>query len=829
MPGENKAPMRLRTILMILSLLALVSTAVGGLYYYYSLQDSALVLARRRAAGQTEVLTNQISSFLSQNQKPARALASLGEMRRALADPNEARLEAANQVLDRFQKALDVDVCYLLNAQGLTIASSNRNSLDSFVGHNFSFRPYFKQAMAGHPAKYLALGTTSKKRGAYYSSPVWGPGGLPWGVAVIKAPIGLLETSMEQGDMDATLLVGPHDVIFSSSRPEWVNKTLWPSSLEHWEAIARTRQFGDGPWPWSGIRRTGEHKVTDQRGEEYLYYTRPVANFPGWQVYYFTDLSMVTQWAFKPYVQTTGVVVLGLCIFAGLGVYFLYRKASQEINRRRSAELELRRSEERYRRLYHKTPALLHSIDINGRLVNVSDYWAEAMGYNDQEVIGRRLTDFLTPESRRHAQSEVLPRFFRTGSAKDISYQFVKKNGEVVDVLLSAIAERDDEGRIVNSLAVLVDVTTLKHTEEELRQAQEKLSEYSRDLERQVRQRTREITSFMKYAPAVVYMKDAEGRYIMVNSRFEELFGLSMEEAWGNTVTELFPPEIAGRFRRYDQMVVRGKQPVQAEERIPQESGVSTYLSVRFPIINESGEVSRVCGIMLNITDLKKAQERLRLLSGSIMESQEKERRAIARELHDELGQVLTALRIDAVWLRQRLSEADPKAGARADTMCALIDQTISEVRGIATRLRPPALEDLGLADALEWHTSDFEKRTGIACVFSSNGLPEVEDPLAIATYRVAQEALTNVARHSGATDVEVELASHEGLLELTVRDNGDGFSVELLSEGEELGIAGMRERAALAGGSLSIKSAPGAGTEVRLVLPLKPGLGESL
>jgi len=816
--------MRLRIILLILSLLALVSTAAGGLYYYYSLQESALALANRRAASQTEVLTNQISSFLSQNQKPAKALASLGELQRAVLQPDEANLAAANQVLDKFKQALDVDVCYLLDHKGLTIASSNRSSLDSFVGHNFSFRPYFKQAISGKAAKYLALGTTSKKRGAYYSHPVRGPGGgAPLGVAVIKAPISLLESSLIRDNEDATLLVGPHGVIFSSSRVEWVNKTLWRSSLEDWEAIARSRQFGDGPWPWSGLSRQGEHLVRDSQGVQYLYYTQPVANFPGWRVFYLTNLSQVTQWAFKPYLQTTGVVVLGLCLFAGLGVYFLYLKASQEITRRRTAEEELRRSEERYRRLYHKTPALLHSIDTRGRLVNISDYWAEAMGYASDEVIGRKLTDFLTPQSRRHAEQEVLPNFFRTGSAKNVSYQFVKKNGEVVDVLLSAIAERDDQGRIVNSLAVLVDVTALKSTEEELRRAQEKLSEYSRDLERQVRQRTREITSFLKYTPAVVYMKDADGRYIMVNSRFEELFEMSTEEVWGKTVHDLFPREIADQFKRSDLMVVRGKQPVQVEERIPHEDGYNTYLSVRFPIINETGEVSRVCGIMVNITDLKKAQEKLRLLSGSIMEGQEKERRAIARELHDELGQVLTALRIDAVWLRQRLKELDPKAEGRARNMCSIIDQTISEVRGIATRLRPPVLEDLGLVDALEWHTSDFEKRTGIACVFNYSEVPEVSDHMAIATYRVAQEALTNVARHARATNVDVTLRGDNGCLWLSVADNGSGFEVEQLKEKDELGIAGMRERASLAGGTLTINSAPGKGTEVRLSLPLKP------
>lgn len=815
--------MRLRTILLILSLLALVSTAGGGMHYYYSLQDSAISMAHRRAASQTEVLANQISSFLSQNQKPAGALASLGALQRALAQPSEANLAEVNQVLDKFQKALEVDVCYLLNRQGLTIASSNRDSPDSFVGHNFSFRPYFQQALAGQAAKYLALGTTSKKRGAYYSHPVYSPSGGPaLGVAVIKAPISLLESTLNPGGEEAaSLLVGPHKVIFSTNQVQWLNKTLWPSSLEDWEAIARTRQFGDGPWPWSGLTRVGEHLVKDQEGGEYLLYTRPVANFPGWRLVYLTSMASVAQWAFKPYLQTTGVVVLGLCLFAGLGVYFLYRKASQEIIRRRMAEGELRRSEERYRRLYHKTPALLHSVDTRGRLVNVSDYWSDALGYRDEEVIGRKLTDFLTPASRRHAEAEVLPQFFRTGQAKDVSYQFVKKNGEVVNVLLSAIAERDDQGRIVKSLAVLVDVTALKRTEEELRRAQQKLSEYSRDLERQVRQRTREITSFLKYTPAVVYMKDVEGRYIMVNSRFEELFNLSTEQVWGNTVHELFPKEIARQFSQSDQMVVQAKRPVQVEERIPHEEGFNTYLSVRFPIINENGQVSRICGIMVNITDLKMAQEKLRLLSGSIMEGQEAERRAIARELHDELGQVLTALRIDAVWLRERLKGLDPKAEDRAQNMCAIIDHTISEVRNIATRLRPPALEDLGLVDALEWHTSDFEKHTGIACVFNWDQVPEVDGHTAIAAYRVAQEALTNVARHSGATSVDVALLGDNGRLTLSVTDNGLGFAAQQLSEREGLGIAGMRERASLAGGSLSINSQPGRGTEVRLVLPL--------
>ena len=165
--------------------------------------------------------------------------------------------------------------------------------------------------------------------------------------------------------------------------------------------------------------------------------------------------------------------------------------------------------------------------------------------------------------------------------------------------------------------------------------------------------------------------------------------------------------------------VLESKKPVQAEELFPLNGRMCNYLSVRFPILDGSGQVIRLCGSSLDITDLKNAQERLRRLSGDIMNRQEQERTAIARELHDELGQVLTALRMDAVWLRGRLKGLDAKAERRAQQMCELIDKTISDVRHIATRLRPPALDDLGLVDALEWYTDDYERRTGGGLVSS--------------------------------------------------------------------------------------------------------------
>jgi PAS domain S-box-containing protein len=402
----------------------------------------------------------------------------------------------------------------------------------------------------------------------------------------------------------------------------------------------------------------------------------------------------------------------------------------------------------------------------------------------------------------------------------------------VVEVLLSAIAERDAQGGIVRSLAVLLDITQRNRMERELRRAQEQLSQYSKDLERQVAERTREVTSFLAYTPAVVYLKDRQGRYLLVNSRFSDLLGQGQDQVRGRGDAEIFPPDLARQFQDNDGQVLASGQPRQFEEVIEQADGPHVYLSSKFPVQDEDGTAAAVWSVSLDITELKRAQESLRRLSGMILASQEKERTAIARELHDELGQVLTALRMDAVWLQRWLEGRDQdQAARRAQAMCQLIDRTITEVRSIATRLRPAVLDDLGLVDALEWHTSDFEKRTGVRVRFSHQDVPEIKGLAAISAYRVAQEALTNVARHARASRVEVTLVARQGWLELRVADDGRGFSPTGIGEnggaGVGWGLAGMRERASLLGGHLSIDSTPGRGTTLILRLPLSAEEGD--
>jgi signal transduction histidine kinase len=181
------------------------------------------------------------------------------------------------------------------------------------------------------------------------------------------------------------------------------------------------------------------------------------------------------------------------------------------------------------------------------------------------------------------------------------------------------------------------------------------------------------------------------------------------------------------------------------------------------------------------------------------------------------------ALRMDSAWLCSRLKDTDAPASERALTMGNLIDKTIDGVRDMAIRLRPGVLDTLGLVDALEWVTSDFEKRTSITCFFNHRAVPNIEDTLATAAYRITQEALTNIARHARASRVDVSLGVEDGGLSLTVTDDGCGFNLQQLTESDGLGLAGMRERASLVGGSLDVQSREREGTRVHFRVSINP------
>ena len=218
---------------------------------------------------------------------------------------------------------------------------------------------------------------------------------------------------------------------------------------------------------------------------------------------------------------------------------------------------------------------------------------------------------------------------------------------------------------------------------------------------------------------------------------------------------------------------------------------------------------------------LKESEDKLRRLAAHLISVREEERAHIAREIHDELGQVLTGIKMEVAWLQKRLKE--PQLLEKTESMSQLIDSTVQTVRKIATGLRPEMLDDMGLVAAIGWQAKDFQKRTGIRCRVKLP--PEtVKSDIDVATtsFRIFQEILTNVARHSRATRVDIDLEVSDAEVRLRVQDNGVGITESDLHGRKSLGLLGMHERALLFGGEVSITGAPGHGTRVAVVIPTR-------
>lgn len=219
---------------------------------------------------------------------------------------------------------------------------------------------------------------------------------------------------------------------------------------------------------------------------------------------------------------------------------------------------------------------------------------------------------------------------------------------------------------------------------------------------------------------------------------------------------------------------------------------------------------------------LRRSLEQLRALTTYLQYVREEERTRIAREVHDELGQALTGLKLDMSWLAVRIGRNSQALRDKANTMAMHIDETIQTVRRIATELRPGILDSLGLVAAIEWQANEFHSRTGIPCgVIATAVEAPLDQNFTTVCFRIFQETLTNIIRHAAATAVEVVLRETGQDLVLTVRDNGRGISEEEIANMRSLGLVGMRERATLIGGELTLQGAPGQGTTVTLRVPL--------
>ncbi len=356
-----------------------------------------------------------------------------------------------------------------------------------------------------------------------------------------------------------------------------------------------------------------------------------------------------------------------------------------------------------------------------------------------------------------------------------------------------------------------------------------------KQVEAALRENEQRYRTLFSQAMDGILLLDAAGNIVDVNASFARMHGYGIDELLRMNLRGLDTPETLARAPERIRRILGGES-VGFEVEHFHKDGHVVPLDVATSGIDIGGKMY-VLAFHRDITErkraeqaLKRSQRELRGLSKAANEALEAERRRTARELHDELGQSLTALKMDLESLRSALPPGQAELGERALAMHALLDTTIAATRRIAADLRPLMLDDLGLAAALDWLTNNFSRHTGIATdLVIDDSVAQVPEPIASALYRITQESLTNVAKYAHATSAEIRLERDGDWVELVVRDNGRGIQAADQEKRGTFGLLGIRERVSLLGGEVTISGETGAGSEVRARIPLAAADVEAL
>jgi PAS domain S-box-containing protein len=455
--------------------------------------------------------------------------------------------------------------------------------------------------------------------------------------------------------------------------------------------------------------------------------------------------------------------------------------------------------------VYDSTPVSLFSLDRLGRIRELNAAGAKFLGFSPERLIGKAFVVFV---ARKDVQS-FLNLLLRARQDPDILTteleMSVSKKTVPVQISMWSAQKPDLTHRVT-----LVDLTDFRTTEKLL---QESLSNWY---------------SLVQNAPDTILTVDALGGITFVN---KPLWGYSTSALVGTNILDYIPESERRRVMRCLERSFRHNTQMGCEV-----TGIggnyNKWFSISFGLRHPSFSVTRglhtsTMTLMIHeISAHKQAEEtlrnsgeQLRDVAARVEAAREEERARVAREIHDELGQALTALKLDLSWVRSKTRMS--KMRQRMESMIGQVDETIERVRRIASELRPAVLDDLGLVAAIEWQVAQFRKRTNIRTRIVSNTDGLSLPPEASSTvFRVVQEALTNIIRHAKATTVRVTLDYKPYVLEISIVDNGIGFKRSAQRDLKSLGIVGMKERVTRLGGQFNIFSEPGKGTRLDILIP---------
>ena len=471
--------------------------------------------------------------------------------------------------------------------------------------------------------------------------------------------------------------------------------------------------------------------------------------------------------------------------------------------RKQLEQVKLRESDERFRGTLEQAAVGIAHASLDGYLRHANQKFCAITGYARDELLRMSYQDLTFPddldENARYRQQLLAGEI----AAFSMGKRYVRKDGSLIWVNLTVSLLRDADGTPRYTIGVIEDIT-------ERRQAEALAQRFG---------------SLLQSSFDEVYIFDAHTLHFLLTSEGAEInLGYSSDE-----LNQLTPLDIKPLFTRdsFEQLLAplrSGEQPLMSFETVHRRKDGTTYpVEARMQYMESDYPVFMV--VTQDISERRCSERQLRDLSAHLQTVREEEKANIAREIHDDLGSTLTALKMDIYWLADELSANKETAAllGHIELMSQLLDNAVTVTRRVITNLRPTILDDLGLHAALEWQAGQFQKRTGIQCLVICHCAEgcKMDDIQAINLFRIFQESLTNVARHSGASRVEVELQCDDEEVILTISDNGCGLPEGHTIAPASYGMIGMRERAEQLGGRIDFYSPPGGGFSVTVILPL--------
>lgn len=483
---------------------------------------------------------------------------------------------------------------------------------------------------------------------------------------------------------------------------------------------------------------------------------------------------------------------------------------------------ERKRAEEERARLAHDRLLLLEStgdgiygIDAQGRCTFINQSAARMLGYEPDELLGKDMHALIHHSRSDRSSYPVcdcpIYRAFRVGHGCRVDDEVLwRRDGTAfpADYSSSPILE----GEVIKGVVVtFTDITERKRAEVALQKSEARLQ------------------AILDFSPAMIFLKDSEGRYLHVNRQFERAFHIANDDIVGKTDADVFLPPQAAAFHANDRKVLEAGGPLEFEEVALHDDGPHTSIVCKFPLHDASGKPYAIGGIVTDITERKRAEAIRGQLLDKVIVAQEDERRRIARELHDETEQALASLLIGL-----RAMEEAPtleEARQRVSELRRVAAQSLDELQRLVLGLRPSLLDELGLAAALQRLCTEFAQAHGIRVELHVGSLDGCRLPSSMEStlYRIVQEALTNTAKHASATTASILIQLTSSTVRMVAEDNGCGFNLEAVRQvagpTDRLGLYGMQERTAILGGTFTIESAIGQGTTIYVDIPLPSGV----